>query len=755
MRRAAIALAVLAALAALVVWRARAPHGRRPIAPPRWALGDGPPPGSPPTGPALAGRVSDLRGRPVAGARVVARPERPGDGSAGLSVAGTDVDGRFELHLSPGRWRLVVDADGYETAELRGLEPPDATVEVVLARRLALDGVVRLDGRPAVGAAIQVGGLVQASVTSDAAGRFHLPRLIEGRYALRAHSADGSAAAYLPSIAVGEEPDGGARPLEIALAPAATVRGVVRDGAGRPIGGAEVALAESVLTPLPMAARADARGEFALPSVLPGGYLVSARAEGYVPAPAAAVTVPAPQPIVVRLERGGSVEGVVVDGEGRPLPGAAIEVAGESGGSPLAVGAEGVTVEARAARLEPGGELGILRGPIPFPPAVPRAGGQAPRALTSDGAGRFRVVGLPAGRLVVVASHPEFARGASEPFTSAAGAVATVQVVLQRGTTLRGRVLDERDQPLSGVEILDGDGRTQTFTDAHGEFALAHLVRAQTLTARRPGFVTAARAVRLDEREPIEIKLARAEGRIEGLVIDDRGFPVVGARVEVSGPMERPPRRLVSDGAGRFRADGLGPGPYRIAVDHADFVSAAIDGLAAGEEARVQLQPGGGVEGELRDARTGEVPAGARVELRVAGRTVPVPLQQGRFRVTALEAGPATLQASAPGYAPGSRAIEIPPGDRPRDVTLRDLVVELERGGVIVGEVRDADGDPAAGAEVGAGAARTVSDARGQFRLDGVAAGQVRVRADRAGLHADEDVEVRANDESRVELRLR
>src|SRR5207247_41996 len=107
---------------------------------------------------------------------------------------------------------------------------------------------------------------------------------------------------------------------------------------------------------------------------------------------------------------------------------------------------------------EPAGELGVLRGPIPFPPSVPSGGGGAwARGLVTDGAGRFRVVGLPAGRLVVVASHPDFARGASEPFLTTPGTVSTVQVVLQRGATVRGRVVDERGQPLGGVEILDGD----------------------------------------------------------------------------------------------------------------------------------------------------------------------------------------------------------------------------------------------------------------------------------------------------------
>jgi Carboxypeptidase regulatory-like domain len=59
------------------------------------------------------------------------------------------------------------------------------------------------------------------------------------------------------------------------------------------------------------------------------------------------------------------------------------------------------------------------------------------------------------------------------------------------------------------------------------------------------------------------------------------------------------------------------------------------------------------------------------------------------------------------------------------------------------------------GAQVAAGAANGRTDGRGWFRLDGVAAGRVRVTASDGARHAADEVEVRADDESRVELTLR
>jgi hypothetical protein len=113
------------------------------------------------------------------------------------------------------------------------------------------------------------------------------------------------------------------------------------------------------------------------------------------------------------------------------------------------------------------------------------------------------------------------------------------------------------------------------------------------------------------------------------------------------------------------------------------------------------------------------------------------------------------VRALAPGYVSTVKEVDLPPGERPREVTVRDLMLELERGGVVLGQVRDDDGQPVVGARVTVGPLRARSDGRGEFRLDGVAAGRVRVEAEEGGRRASDEVEVRADDESHVELRLK
>src|SRR5262249_26344141 len=147
------------------------------------------------------------------------------------------------------------------------------------------------------------------------------------------------------------------------------------------------------------------------------------------------------------LSRGATVEGRVLDGEGRPIAGARIELAGEDG-TPLA--GAGATAAAPGLRFEARGELGGLRGAIPYPPA--RALSGAPASATAKD-GRFRVTGLRPGRVVVSAWHPDFMRGSAAPVELPPGGSATVELRLEPGQLVRGRVLDERGDPIAGAEV--------------------------------------------------------------------------------------------------------------------------------------------------------------------------------------------------------------------------------------------------------------------------------------------------------------
>ena len=706
---------------------------------------------------AVAGRVVDRLGRPIAGARVSARGAA-GDGGAAL-VATSDGDGRYLVRLRSGvPVRLRVEADGFVADELGGVVPPQAGLELALARRLALEGVVRAHGQAAADAEVTIAGASGTrTAKSGPDGAFSFAGLAEGRYALRA--VRDTEAAYLDGVMVAAG-DAGTGIVAVELQPATTVPGRLRERGGRPIAGGEVTLSEADGAPLPRSVQSDGEGNFRFVAVLPGSYVVGAHADGFYPAEPRPLRVgKTPASVDVRLDPGAVIEGRVVDERAQPVADADVAVSGEApDGTPIAVTASSGAAAATGARVEPAGELGILRGPVPYPPPTPTTMSAevapVPKQFRTDDKGAFRVTGLPAGRLVVVATHPDFARGASEPLHVVAGAEVRVSVVLSRGVEVRGRVTDDRGDPVAGAE-LTGDGTALATTDARGEWDIAHVARALTLTVRAPGFLPATRAVSPSERGPFDVTLRRAEGRLAGDVVDDRGAPVSAARVEIAAP-PMPVRWVTTDRAGHFAADGLGPGPYRVVVAHADFAPATFEAVAPTSEARFALVPGGGIEGDVRDARLGGVPPGVRLELAAGGRTQLLPLQAGRFTATALPVGRATLTASAPGYVTVTRDVDVVGGDRLHDVTVHDVRLELPRGGTVTGGVRDDHGDAVADATVAVGAIRARTDRDGNFRIDGVMPGTARVVAEKAGSGvAADDVEVRAGDESRVELRLR
>ncbi|MGQ0702309.1 MAG: carboxypeptidase-like regulatory domain-containing protein [Gemmatimonadales bacterium] len=120
-----------------------------------------------------------------------------------------------------------------------------------------------------------------------------------------------------------------------------SMRGTVRDTAGRPIAGAEVAIANKRVT-------TNSQGVFRVDSLRPGSYVLTIRLVGYVPVSsriqlsaepfhAEYILLPAAHvlPEVVVEARKTGISGIVGNSAYRPLPGAKVTVAGIRGGEML------------------------------------------------------------------------------------------------------------------------------------------------------------------------------------------------------------------------------------------------------------------------------------------------------------------------------------------------------------------------------------------------------------------------------------
>jgi hypothetical protein len=312
----------------------------------------------------IAGRVVTRDGAPIAGALVVAEPERGFGRGVPAAQGATGADGAFDLGgLDPGRYRLTARAEGRAPGAARRVEAGARDVTIALAEGGRLRGCVREleSGAPVAPFTVLVFErrttlfriLQRSRSFVDASGCWALDDLRPGAAAVVI-----SAPRFAPSAEIAVEvPASGEAVADAALARGGRLTGVVRDAeSGAPLAGArlsvEGALAEAASTfPALAEATTDVAGRFALEG-LPRRFSLSAAAAGHHGRIVGGVEVPPggeARPIDVALRPVGP-------GESRRTELAGIGVGIVPSGEALAVTA-----------VSPGGgaaEAGLARGDL-------------------------------------------------------------------------------------------------------------------------------------------------------------------------------------------------------------------------------------------------------------------------------------------------------------------------------------------------------------------------------------------------------
>ena len=642
----------------------------------------------------LAGQVVDGRVRPVPEARVLAF--RIGDGGAGSGEparAIADLDGRFAIErLTAGSYRLLVEAVGFPTAEAAPLVAPATDLVLrVAGEGRSIFGRVALAGAPAPGARVELaaesGGPVRET-RSRADGRFAFSGLGDESYALRASRAE-LASPTVRGVVAGR--DGTNLPAPLALGPGRRVTGRLVQDAGVALAGFEVHAESAGFAPgdepLPVVARTDGSGAFAIGPLSPGSYRLTSARAGYVLRRAPTVDLVAsgaePPSVLLELLRGAHVTGRVTDARGAPAASAHVRC--------VASAMDDLTVES--------GPLPLAAEAAALPSGAGRALGTT-RSAIADAHGRFTVDDLIPGRYRVELAHAGSEPMRTDELTLAPGERRDLgTLALRDGFPLEGRVVDDSGAPLEGARVGAAGGADDSaaglyaVSDGAGSFSIALPAGHYRLTASAPGH--AAAGTEVDVRPgvpsaPIALRLARAEASLEGLVRDTGGRPLGRARLLAwpgdgaqrgggGGGSATPIGTTSADVGGHFRMADLPVGELRIEVQHPDYPRVTIS-ATPGQFASLTVPFPGGIAGEAHARATGAPVTRGRIDATGPdGAKASAELQRaGAFRLPRLAPGHWRLSVSAPGYHPTEQELDVPPSASLGEPSVRDLRVDLD-----------------------------------------------------------------------------
>jgi len=624
---------------------------------------------------ALAVRVVDEAGSPLTRATVLVEGDDPLP--HGLL---TDVQGKARFHrLGLRPWVVKVSAPGYETVTRQGVR---ADLSITLRALGGLEvNVVAPNGKPASGATVVIVGSrlwPARRATTDEQGRTRIAGLLAGTYDLRAtRGTEVSDTLFGLSLEQSAH-----RQVTLHLQVGRMVTALVTDGNEEQapvVAGADVVLVEGGLSPFPIQGRTGTEGTVQLGPIGSGEATLAAAAPDFVSR--SAVPVPSDpealaEPVRIALLRGASLVGEVVDGDDRPVDGASIEVVGtDLYGMPVSETPS--LLNFRQTHFS-----WALSGPAPL---------------------------IPAGELGVMPGPvPPIPQAWRDP-------TATAHLP---------------------VDLLPASPVSPWVTDWDGSFEAKPVTPGRVrVIARHPEFVEGASdtvMVAPGGRAKVKIVL-HVGGTLEGRVVDTRGFPVEGVRVDavaVRGTLER---TTLTDRHGEFAFAAL-PRDVRIGLARPDDLDQIVlqRSIVVPEAETTEL------ELELPDAREPIVVAVSDEEEQpVPGAQVTllsldpeVPLRKTYFTNEAGEAEfeqarglPVRIVVEAPGSTRSERQLGF--------ATPR-VAVTLQAGVIVVGTVTCVRGRryvEGATVTLVAGGSRQVAhtDREGAYRFADVPVGAVHV----------------------------
>jgi hypothetical protein len=292
----------------------------------------------------------------------------------------------------------------------------------------------------------------------------------------------------------------------------------------------------------------------------------------------------------------------------------------------------------------------------------------------------------------IVVLHRDFA-----PFEKVVGTERSLDVTLERGAEIRGRVIAPNGRTAAARATIIAGAWTFGATDADGAFIIAHApARWKSIRIASPlgGAIVAKSGAK-----SYDVHL-RKPGSVTGVVRDTKTHaPVAGFRIRLAVLTDRAiEEMIISNAKGEFAFRGMAPGRYDIHAEHPLYSLDAnnmMENLGVGEDDAADLaaSPLAIIRGRVIDEAKKPL-GGVTVTTLNASATSKVSAADGTF-VLRVAADPSLdLQATRDGYATELLQVVAVSGES------RNVVVTMRRGVRLAIKVVDGDQKPVADAQL-------------------------------------------------------
>jgi len=531
----------------------------------------------------LDGRVLDSYDKPINQAQVAlyrSVPEFPMKKLVPTHVqVKSDASGKYSIVSIPAGtdYEVFVSAPGYASAKMEGLtvasNQTTQVAEIRLGKGFVITGTISdPSGNPIQECKVQAVDKMkqlaqmseedyQKTISSDDNGSYILSCLSKSQYEITF-----SAPSYRSLVVTenfilameGEAP----RRVDATLDPSGlTIQGVVLGPSGRAVPKAEItALFTDSKKNAHFSAETttDDKDQFILPGLSEGDYTLNATARGFFQKDyerASAGTAD----VEITMSPTGSVTGTI----------------NTAGRAPRAYM---VHIDS-------------------FTPKVRVTGRNRTKSINGGPKNTFRIPDLLPGIYTFLVKADGFAQTVSEEVTVMPGETYNDLVIhLLKGGDIEGRIMDVKNDPISGVKILLKDRlydpslpfeeifvvgpeqEKKTLTDAEGRFKLRHVREGEyCLRIEAEGRANRIlKEIQVAEGESLDlgrITLSRG-GNLKGIAYDEIGEPARGNKVSAVSTTAGNRKSVTTDDKGCFEFMNLAPGEYMVSMTPKDFWAA-------------------------------------------------------------------------------------------------------------------------------------------------------------------------------------